>query len=409
MVAAGHNCAWSADAPPTAQPGGTGDQETVVLGSADLTGGIPGAGALTTPEIVRWLDDPRNHRPLVLQLPLGLDVLPNRLQKLEHPLTRARIELGRQLFFDARLSADGSVSCASCHNPEHGYTIPQRFATGIRGQQGKRNPPTLYNRIMFGGLGEEEFWDGHAATIEDAVLIAITDPTEMGASLEHLVKTLRSTERYRLQFERIYGRVTIAAVGDAMAAFTRCLVTGPSAYDYHQALSPFEREDLELMQKEEPRLYERYQRLSAAAGNHPMSPSAVRGMQLYFGDRAWCSSCHATPALTDNAYYNTGVGYNGDFADLGRFLVTGLESDKGKFKTPPVRNAALTGPYMHDGSLATLEDVVKWYAQGGRENPNLNRNFLQTTLGDQDQRDIVEFIKACTGELPAVNTGRLPE
>jgi cytochrome c peroxidase len=384
--------------------------QVVVLGSPELTAGIPGEGALSVSEIRKWLDDPRNHEPLQLQLPLGLDVQPNRLRKLETPLTRAKIELGRQLFFDTRLSADNTVSCASCHNPEYAYTIPEQFATGVGGQRSKRNPPSLYNRIMFGGTNEEEFWDGHAATIEDAVLIALTDPTEMDLSLEQLMKTLRGIEGYRLQFEKIYGRVTIASVGEAMAAFVRTLVTGPSPHDYHAAFLPLADEDAELLKTEDPDLFERYQKLRAGVDQNPLSESALRGKELYFGEGpAWCSGCHMGPMLTDNEYHNIGIGMDAAEPDKGRYLATSRDEDIGKFKTPPVRNAALTAPYMHDGSLKTLEDVVNWYAEGGRDNPHLDPVYVKIKLTDQDRKDLVEFMKSCTGRLPAVETGRLPE
>lgn len=381
----------------------------VVLGSPELTTGIPGKGRLTIAEIQKWLDDPRNHEPLDLELPLGLNVHPSRLKKLDEPLTRARIELGRQLFFDTRLSLDNSISCASCHDPDHGYTIPKALATGINGQVGTRNPPTLYNRVMFEGIGEEEFWDGHAASIEDAVLIAITDPTEMGNNLENLMKTMRSIEGYRVQFEKIYGKVTIAAVGDAVASFVRSLVTGPSPFDYQSALKAFENYDPKELEEEKPELFAKYQRILADVKAHPMSESAKRGMQLYFGEKTFCNPCHREPALTDNEFHNIGVGLDAEKPDLGRYLVTGNDQDRGKFKTPPVRNAELTAPYMHDGSLATLEDVIDWYAQGGRSNPNISENFRRIELSEQDKKDLVEFIKACTGELPKVETGRLPE
>lgn len=390
-----------------AMPTANDSRQKVILSAPELTAGIPGEGPLTIEQIEEWLDDPRNHEPLDLELPLGLSVLPDRLKTLTRPVTRSKIELGRQMFFDTRLSVDNSVSCASCHHPDHGYTIDQRFATGIKGQIGKRNPPTLFNRIMFGGIGEEEFWDGHAATIEDAVLVAITDPTEMGNSLEGLLKTLRSNPGYRLQFEKIYGKVTLAAVGDAVASFVRCLVTGPSPFDYHLAYQPFVDEDPDEL-KENPELFAEYVRIKAQMEASPLSASAKRGMELYFGNKAWCSSCHATPALTDNKYHNIGVGMDAEKPDLGRYLVTGLEEDRGTFKTPPVRNAALTAPYMHDGSLATLEDVIDWYAKGGHPNPHLSDKFREVKIEPQEKADLIEFMKSCSGELPKVEMGRLP-
>lgn len=193
-----------ADDSPTTNPRLETTTQTVALGAQELTAGIPGSGPVTVEQLESWLGRPENHVPLKLVLPVGLDLLPNRLEKLPSPMPRAKIELGRQLFFDTRLSGDNTVSCATCHDPDHGYTVATRFGKGVRGQEGKRNPPSLINRVMFAGIGEEEFWYGHAASLEDAVLVAITDPIEMDSSLDGVLKTLRRTKGYDLQFRRIY-------------------------------------------------------------------------------------------------------------------------------------------------------------------------------------------------------------
>ena len=380
-----------------------------VLGSDELTAGIPGEGPLTVGEISDWLSDAKNHEPLKLKLPVGLDPHPNRLDKLPAPLTLAKIELGRQLFFDTRLSADNTVSCASCHEPDHGYTVPERFAKGVRGQMSDRNPPTLINRVMFAGIGEEEFWDGHAASLEDAVLMAITDPTEMDNTLEGVITTLRRNKGYEKQFQRIYKGVTVASIGDAVAAFVRVIVSGATPFDHHQAFESLENYD-KVTLAQDAELTRKYQDLKAAKEDNPMSPAAVRGMSLYNDmDKAWCVGCHATPAFTDNSFHNIGVGMQHETPDLGRFLVTGDDMSRGAFKTPSLRNVTMTAPYMHDGRFRTLEEVLKYYGTDKFQNPHLDSRFERIRLTDPEQEDLVEFLKACTGRLPRVTRDRLPE
>ncbi|MFK7817334.1 MAG: cytochrome-c peroxidase [Planctomycetaceae bacterium] len=380
----------------------------VILGSDELTSGIPGEGNLKLNEIERWLDEPKNHQPLKLQLPVGLDLLPNRLDKLPTPLTRAKIELGRQLFFDTRLSLDHTTSCATCHDPDHGYTIPKRFGVGVGGQKGTRNPPTLINRLMFAGIGEEEFWDGHAASLEDAVLISLTDPAGMASSLDRVIKTLRTNRGYDLQFTRIYQGVTVASIGDAMAAFIRVIVSGASPYDYQRAFEAFEDTDPTDL-NEDAELLGKYRSLKAARDANPMSNDALAGMKLFFGmDKAWCIGCHASPALTDNMCHNIGVGMEDASPDLGRFLTTRNTKDRGAFKTPTLRNVIQTAPYMHDGRFKTLEDVLRYYGSEKFKNPHLDARFEKLRLTPAEQAELVAFIKACAGPLPRVERGRLP-
>lgn len=393
----------------TVGPDSVDGSNVVVLGSDELTAGIPGKGPVSVADVSKWLSSPKNHEPLDLKLPVGLDFLPNRLNKLPAPLTRAKIELGRQLFFDARLSVDNTVSCASCHDPDHGYTIPERFAKGVGGQLSKRNPPSLINRIMFAGIGEEEFWDGHALSIEDAVLVAITDPTEMGNSLEGVIKTLRRTEGYDMQFKKIYKGVTVASIGDAVASFVRVIVADASPYDHHKAFETLEKEDPVELKSSDPELFQKYQRLKVAREANPMSDSARNGMVLFYGmDKAWCIGCHASPALTDNMFHNIGVAMQDKTPDAGRYLVTGEKSKRGAFKTPSLRNVTLTAPYMHDGRFKTLKEVLKYYGTEKFKNPHLDSRFEKLRLTDAEQADLVEFIKACNGRLPRVERGRLP-
>jgi cytochrome c peroxidase len=146
-----------------------------------------------------------------------------------------------------------------------------------------------------------------------------------------------------------------------------------------------------------------------AADEHPMSESAQRGMEIFFSQKGGCTACHVGPNLTDEKYHNLGVGMDAAEPDLGRFVVSGEEKDRGAFKTPTIRNVALTAPYMHDGSQQTLEAVVEWYDKGGHPNPYLADGIRKLELTPQDEKDLVEFMKACTGEFPQVETGRLPQ
>lgn len=381
--------------------------ETVALGDPALTAGIPGEGPLSIDEIKKWLDQPANHTVLKVKLPLGLAAGRIPAGVLENnPLTRAKIELGRQLYFDTRLSKDNTISCASCHHPDEGYARHTQFGVGIEGKQGNRNSPMSYNRI----LSTAQFWDGRAASLEDQAIGPIANPIEMGNTHDVAVKTIRDIEGYRVQFSRIFGKeeITIQDVGKAIAAFERTIVTGPSAFDYYEKLLPFQRLDKEDID-DDLDLKKAYDDLMAKAKAHPMSASAIRGRNLFFSTKTQCSACHVGANLADEKYHNLGIGMDQPNPDLGRYVVTKDEKDKGAFKTPTIRNVALTAPFMHDGSLKTLMEVVEHYDKGGFKNPWLSKTIKPLKLTPQDKQDLVEFMKACTGAFPKVETGRLPK
>ena len=393
--------------------GETSGSDKVVLGDASLTSGIPGQGPLKLDEIRRFLADPANHRTLDVILPMGLSAGAQNIYIPEdNLLTRAKIELGRQLYFDRRLSADNTVSCADCHHPDEAYTRHTRFGVGIRGQTGNRNSPVSYNRI----LSRAQFWDGRAASLEEQAVGPIANPIEMGNTHEAAVQTVKNIPGYALQFKKIFDDgVTIENIGKAIASFERVIVTGPAPYDYYEPLRNFERqfadylEDLDDFKSEEPELYEKYMAVKKAAAAHPMSESARRGRELFFSDKASCTACHTGANFTDEKYHNLGVGMDKPNPDLGRYNVTKQEKDKGAFKTPTLRNVALSAPYMHDGSQKTLEEVVEWYARGGHPNPYLSKDIRKLNLSTQDKKDLVEFMKALTGSFPKVEMGRLPQ
>lgn len=424
----------SPDKPADAAPPATGSQtagsqatdatggeklpaNVVLLGGGELTSGIPGEGPLTDEEIAAWLDDPANHVELEVKLPLGLSLGQGAIKGLkENPLTRAKVELGRQLYFDRRLSADGTVSCADCHHPDEGYARHTQFGVGVGAQEGNRNSPASYNRI----LSDKQFWDGRAASLEEQAVGPIANPIEMANTHEQCVADLGKIPGYKLQFEKIFpddsGQcVNIDNVGKAIAAFERVIVTNPSPFDYYEPLRTLELayrqdlEDLETFQEEAPDEYAQYMAARDAAAAHPMSESARRGREIFFGQKGGCTACHVGPNLADEKYHNLGVGMDVAEPDLGRFVVTQEDQDRGAFKTPTIRNVELTPPYMHDGSQKTLEEVVEWYARGGHPNPHLSKSVRKLDLTDQDKADLVAFMKACTGAFPPVEMERLPQ
>jgi cytochrome c peroxidase len=386
--------------------------EKVVLGDPSLTAGIAGTGPLEVAEIERWLADPANHKPLEVELPEGLAAATAQIYiPDDNPLTRAKIELGRQLYFDKRLSSDNTISCASCHDPAQGYGAQTQFGVGVRGQTGNRNSPVSYNRIV----SRDQFWDGRADSLEAQAVGPIQNPIEMGNTHANAVATLQKIPGYKMQFEKIFkDGVTITNVGRAIAAFERTLVTGPSPYDRSEPLRLFEQtyaadlEDLDALKEDDPELFAEYQKLQEAAAEMPMSDVAKRGRELFFG-KASCATCHAGANFADEQYHNLGVGMTAQEPDLGRYTVTKDEKDKGAFKTPTLRNVALTAPYMHDGSQATLEEVMAWYDKGGHPNPWLSDKVKPLNLSDQEEKDLVAFMEALTGPFPSVRSDRLPE
>ena len=389
-------------------------ENEVLLGGPELTSGIPGSGALTIAEVKSWLSKSENHETLKVQLPMGLDkgaagiVIPE-----DNPLTRAKIELGRQLYFDPRLSRDGTVSCASCHHPDKGYAFDTQFGVGVKGQKGGRNSPVSYNRILSG----PQFWDGRADSLEAQAVGPIANPIEMGFTHDECVERLETIEGYRIQFEKIFpdSGVTIDNVGKAIASFERVVVTGPSPADYYEPVLLVESQfpelvkDLEAFEEEDPDSFDFYMEAVENSEKNPMSEAAIRGRKLFFDKRSNCSTCHTGANFSDEQYHNLGVGMDTEKPDLGRFDQTKEDKDRGAFKTPTIRNVALTAPYMHDGSQKTLEEVVEWYAKGGHANDHLSDKVKKLDLTDQEKSDLVAYMKALTGEFTSVCQDRLPK
>ena len=387
------------------------ETEKVQLGNPSLTAGIPGEGPLTADQLRAWLADERNHRVLEVELPLGLDAASTQITGLDaNPLTRAKIELGRQLYFDPRLSADGTISCASCHHPDEGYGRHTRFGVGIKSQEGGRNSPVSYNRI----LSSLQFWDGRASSLEDQAVGPIANPIEMGNTHDACVECLKGIPGYVQQFDAVFGKnsLNIDNVGKALASFERCLVTGPSPFDYSEAFKKYSKldpDDLKALLEADDQVKAEYETAGRNAKAHPMSESALRGQELFFSARVNCAACHVGANLTDEKYHNLGVGMDAKDPDVGRYAVTKDDKDWGAFKTPTIRNVALSAPYMHDGSQKTLLEVVEHYNKGGIPNKNLSDKVKKLDLTMQEKLDLVAFMEACTGPFPKVQTGRLPQ
>ena len=363
---------------------------------------------LTDEAIDKWLEDEANHETLNVKLPKGIKAAAANIYIPEdNPMTRAKIELGRQLYFDTRLSSDNTISCASCHHPDTGFGADTQFGVGVEDQTGNRNSPVSYNRI----ISKAQFWDGRADSLEDQAVGPIANAIEMGSNHEHCCTSVASIAGYKKQFEKIFDDgVNIDNIGKALAAFERALVTGPAPYDFYAPVHQFETAMADDLEDLDDDLQDRYDDLKEAAAKHKMSESAERGMKLFATKKANCTACHAGANFTDEQYHNLGVGMDADEPDWGRFDVTKEEKDKGAFKTPTLRNVAMSAPYMHDGSQKTLEEVVEWYDKGGHKNEWLSDKMKPLKLTDQEKKDLVAFMKeGLTGSFPKIEHGRLPD
>lgn len=284
-----------------------------------------------------------------------------------------QVELGRLLFFDQRLSGDRTMSCATCHDSARGFTDGFRTARGKGGKILSRNTPSVINvdaRAPF-------FWDGRAATAEEQALGPVGNPDEMGKDVGELVTDLNGVPEYVARFKRAFGDSTITGdgIGKAIAAFERTLVSAAAPLD-------------------------RYLEGDKTA----LSREALQGMDL-FGGKAACIKCHDGPHLTDASFHNIGVAG----PDTGRYKVLPLPVMNGAFKTPSLRDVELTAPYFHDGSVATLRDVVAHYNRGGDARDNLDPDIKPLSLSDAEQDALVAFMKALTGTtLPRVESPRIP-
>lgn len=296
----------------------------------------------------------------------------------DNPMTPEKVALGKQLYFDKRLSTDNTVSCASCHDPKKGWSNAEQFATGVGGQKGGRNAPTILNSAYFA----MQFWDGRAKHLEGQALGPIENPIEMNMKLDKVVERLSKIKGYRDQFKKVFNsEVTGEGIAKAIAAFERTVLSGDAPYDRFKA-----------------------------GDKTALSEEAQRGMKVFF-NKANCSACHTGPNFSDGAFHNIGIGLTAKEPDLGRFVHSKVAGDRGAFRTPTLREVARTAPYMHDGSLKTLEEVVDWYNKGGHSNPQLDEEIFPLKLTAQDKTDLITFLKEglSSESYPDIEPPELPQ
>jgi cytochrome c peroxidase len=318
-----------------------------------------------------------NLTPYPLQIPLGLEKDYAKWIPADNPLTAAKVTLGKMLYYDPRLSADGNVSCATCHNPNFGFSNGVPLSAGFKGQLGGRNSPTCLNRLY----STVQFWDGRAKSLEEQALGPVQNPVEMANSLPAMVSSLQRIESYKPLFSEAFGtdEITAERVAKAIASFERTLLSGNSAFDRFQA-----------------------------GDDKAISDSAKRGFAVFMS-KGNCSQCHTLPNFTDEQFHNVGVGMNKPNPDLGRYKVTENEADKGAFRTPTLREIAQTAPYFHDGSATTLAEVVEVYDRGGTRNPHLDAKVKPLRLSRQEKMNLVAFMQTLTGEQLNVEAPPLPQ
>ena len=287
---------------------------------------------------------------LALAIPLGLDLympVPE-----ENPLTAEKVELGRRLFSDRRLSRDELISCASCHDPARAFSLDRPIAVGVFGRLGRRNAPALINR----GYGRAFFWDARARTLEEQVLKPIEDPNEMDLPVADAASRVG---------------LTAEELSRALGSYVRSILSGDSPYD-------------------------RFVNGDRSA----LSAEQQGGLQIFRG-KGNCTACHVGPNFTDERLHNTGVAWRDPPTSSGQ--VAGYFADQGAgsgtFKTPTLRDVARTAPYMHDGSLTTLEDVIDFYDRGGRPNPHIDAELHPLRLSAEEKHALVAFLKSLSGSI----------
>lgn len=295
----------------------------------------------------------------------------------DNPMSTAKVELGKLLFFDPRLSGNNHWACATCHNPvlAYGDGMPRALGFGDE-KELARHAPTLYNVAY----NTYQFWDGRVVSLEEQAKLPIQHPREMNSRPEEVMRKISALAGYRSRFLEVFGKApTFEDLARAIAAFERTLITQNSAFD-------------------------RYAMGEKGALTH----QEKRGLIL-FVSKAACSRCHNGPNFTDNQFHNIGLPPGGPLKeDLGRYQVSKQAKDQRAFKTPTLRNSALTAPYMHNGVLKSLDEVVDFYNQGGGDDPMKSEKIFALHLTDPEKQDLVVFLKALTGDVNLVSLSLLP-
>lgn len=303
--------------------------------------------------------------------------LPAMKHPADNPFSKEKEALGKMLYFDPRLSGSNWISCATCHNPALGWGDGLKRAIGNGQAELGRHSPTIINSGYF----ESQFWDGRAKTLEEQALGPIQAAGEMNQNMDELILELKTIPGYVSEFKKVFGDsgITPQNIGKAIATFERSVVSKNAPYDHYWN-----------------------------GKKKAMSASAVGGMTLFFG-KAKCAICHNGPAFTDSTFHNIGVKAQGPLKeDIGRFNVTKDASDHGAFKTPGLRSVTRSAPYMHNGSEATLEDVIEFYNRGGDVAENRSAFISPLDLSAQEKKDLLEFVKALEGEPIRVTIPILP-
>lgn len=293
---------------------------------------------------------------ILVAVPLGLDLYIPAPE--DNPLTQTRIEIGRRLFHDRRLSRDQSLACATCHDPKRAFSTAKPLSVGVFNRQGRRNVPALINR----GYGKLFFWDGRVTSLEEQVLRPIQDPYEMDMTLTDAS-----------------ARVGLSAddISRSLASYVRSILSGDSPFDRF------------------------------VNGDQRALSAEQRTGLMIFRTKANCVACHVGANFTDERLHNTGIAWRpsgrpgaaGRYLDDGHFAVSGAAEHRGRFKTPTLREVDRSSPYMHDGSKETLEDVVNFYDDGGRPNPNLDMEIRPLGLTVEEKRALVSFLRSLSGRV----------
>lgn len=319
--------------------------------------------AAEAPKLAQWeIDNPIAPLP---KAPLGTQADFSKLPWV----TPAKVRLGKWLFYDGRLSADGHVPCATCHRPENAFSEPTPHSTGFGGKNGERKSPTFINGAW--PLYPFYFWDGRADSLAAQAQGPMANPIEMASSHDKIVSLAMTNAGYKKAFAEVFGddKIDIGRVAEAIAAYEATRLSGNSKFD------KFDAGDQSALSEEEK-----------------------KGRELFFG-KAQCNQCHFGWNFTDSSFHNLGIGWaGGKFKDVGRAGISKKKEDTGAFKTPTLREITKHAPYMHDGSLLTLKDVVEHYNKGGNKNPWLDKKVFKLKLTPQEVDAIVAFMGALEGE-----------
>jgi cytochrome c peroxidase len=310
------------------------------------------------------------------RLPGGLGPLPPVPVSADNPQDRAKIELGRKLFFDVRLSRDRIQSCASCHDPGKGFSDGRPRAVGFGGRELARRSPSVLNAAYNLRL----FWDGRASTLEQQAEGPLLAAAEMNMSADLLGARLQAIPEYDRWFQAVFGESpTLKNTVRAIAAFERTLITPHGPFDAY-----------------------------ARGNKDALSISEKRGLILFIG-KAACVQCHNGPTFTDSRFHRLGMPRRAPGPeDVGRYAVSGHDQDRGAFRTPTLRNVSLRAPYMHDGAFTTLEEVVDFYDRGGDVDPQKSPLIFELGLSKPEKADLIAFLRSLTGQPPAGSTPATP-